>query len=156
MDAVSYQNKPEILILNFTKKERSEIVFLHTAHETNKIKTSLFYSYDEYCKETILKLIIWQTALLNRQSIRVKTCKHRNSTLWLIKVVKCIWTLQPKYCYLKYRHLFDLFDGKHSKWNSRNRKAIEYIFSNQLSVRILKVHIPFHISMTHSIDAWPV
>ena len=30
MDAVSYQNKPGILIFNFNKKEQSEIVFLHT------------------------------------------------------------------------------------------------------------------------------
>ena len=29
MDAASYQNKQEIRILNFKKKERSEIVFLH-------------------------------------------------------------------------------------------------------------------------------
>ena len=27
-DAASYQNKPEILFLNFNNKERSEIVFL--------------------------------------------------------------------------------------------------------------------------------
>ena len=30
MEAASYQNKPEILSLNFIKKERSEIDFLHT------------------------------------------------------------------------------------------------------------------------------
>ena len=29
MDASCYQYKPEILILNFNKKERPEIVFLH-------------------------------------------------------------------------------------------------------------------------------
>ena len=57
MDAASYQNKPEILILNFNKKERSEIVFFHTTQETNKIKMSLFYSYDEYCTESILNVI---------------------------------------------------------------------------------------------------
>ena len=72
--------------------------------------------------------------------------------------MKCIWILQTKhlFSYLKYWHLFD---GKYSKWHwtrSCNRKTVEYIFSNQHSVRILKVHIPFHISMTHSIGAWPV
>ena len=58
--------------------------------------------------------------------------------------------------YLKYLHLFD---GKHSKWHRKhscNRKTVEFIFSNQLSVHILKVHIPFHISMTLSICAWLV
>ena len=30
MDAASYQNKPEILILNFNKEEWSEIVLLYT------------------------------------------------------------------------------------------------------------------------------
>ena len=34
--------------------------------------------------------------------------------------------------------------------NDTESALVEYIFSNQLSVRILKVHIPFHTSMTHS------
>ena len=47
----------------------------------------------------------------------------------------------------------------HSKWHQKrscDRKTVEYTFSNQLSVRILKVNILFHFSMAHSIGEWPV
>ena len=57
MDATSYQNKLEIFILDFSKKERLEVVFLNTTQDTNTNKMISFYSYDECCKEKKLKLI---------------------------------------------------------------------------------------------------
>ena len=59
MDVASYQNKPEILILNLIRKSDQK-----SFSETNKIKMGLFYSYDKCCKETILKLIYLKKCII--------------------------------------------------------------------------------------------